>query len=677
MSLSTGGHADKLGNRYEGLWVAYKLLHLLSEEVAAVQLEAVGDDERGVDVWVSGRDGSRDAQQCKRKNRAIGKWSIGELTRQGVLSHLATQLQRDRTSRFTLISADPAPELRSLCDTARSAGGDADEYFRQTLAVTAHAENLRRFCQAVSASEHDAVGRQRVFDLLRRSYYHGFDDSPEGRATVIVLARCLIAGDPRTAVEVLANFAQDRLGTVLTVDDVRRHLRDRGLPPTHIAGHPQVAEQIERLREQFRESLQPTLIHSALVVRPEAARVFDKLTSQLDSRLVVLHGRGGTGKSCILLQLANLLDQANIPYLPLRLDRRPPQTSSLRYGVECCGLPESPALVLHSLHPGRRTVLIVDQLDAVRWTAAHASAPWEACQEVIDNALGLPDVAVVVACRTFDLRDDQQIRSWQNRRQGYEVEVGDLPDEAVTEAVVAAGRRSTALSGRQKALLRSPLHLALWIQVQQSDEVVDEWRSQTDLLRAFWKSQFDAATRLGVPAGEVRDAVMTLVREMDRRGEPSAPARTLDLYPRAATALMSLHVVIETERQLTFAHQSYFEYQLAVELLSQARGGGQSIMAWVRSRDQSLLRRDQLRLVLTLLRDDDTYEYLNTIRELVLAPPEDVRFHIRQLVLRLIGEFQTPSDQECDLVYELAQLPTWRDHVFDQIYSRQAVWFER
>jgi hypothetical protein len=45
MSSSSGGRADKLGNRYEGLWVAFDLLRLLAEEVAGVQLEAVGDEE--------------------------------------------------------------------------------------------------------------------------------------------------------------------------------------------------------------------------------------------------------------------------------------------------------------------------------------------------------------------------------------------------------------------------------------------------------------------------------------------------------------------------------------------------------------------------------------------------------------------------------------------------------
>jgi hypothetical protein len=677
MSGSTGGRADKLGNRYEGLWLAHQLLHLLAERVAAVQLEALGDDERGVDVWVTRPDGTRDAQQCKRKNRTAGKWGITELGRQGVLGYLATQLRRDAAVRYTLVSAHPAPELRELADLSRRAGGDAEAYFRDTLAVDAHADHLRRFCREVGADSTDPGGRQLAFDLLRRAFTHVFEDSPEGREAVTVLARCLIDGDPDTAVEVLANLAEDRLGEVLTVEQVRRHLRERGLPPANLAGHPLAAAQIERLRDEFRESLRPSLIQAALVPRPEAAAVLDLLTGQTDRRLVVLHGRSGAGKSCVLLQLTELLESEGVPYLPLRLDRRPPRTSSRRYGIEGCDLPESPAVVLHSLNPGRRAVLIVDQLDAVRWTAAHASAPWEACRQVIDDALALPDVAVVVACRTFDLRDDQQIRAWHAARRGHEVAVGELPDAAVAAVVTAAGGDHAGLAPRQKAMLRSPLHLALWVQAAEGgNRPAGGWATQADLLRAFWRSRFDLAERMGVSPAEARDAVAALVAEMDRRGRLAAPARTLEAYPRAADALRSLHVVVEADGRLTFAHQSYFEYRLAARLLDEAQGGGRPVADWVRAGDQSLLRRDPLRLVLTLLRDEDHGEYVRTLRDLVLAPAGAVRFHLRQLALRVLGEAAGPTPQECELVCELAGSPIWREHALDQAFTRQPAWLD-
>jgi hypothetical protein len=49
---------------------------------------------------------------------------------------------------------------------------------------------------------------------------------------------------------------------------------------------------------------------------------------------------------------------------------------------------------------------------------------------------------------------------------------------------------------------------------------------------------------------------------------------------------------------------------------------------------------------------------------------------LKQLALRLLGEFQEPSSAERDLVLELARSSEWRDHVFAQVFRRQPVWFE-
>jgi hypothetical protein len=75
MAVELGGRAEKLGNRYEGLWVARNLLHVLAGEAVSVTVEGIGDDEAGVDLWVSFRD-RREAHQCKRSSaaRGSGRW---------------------------------------------------------------------------------------------------------------------------------------------------------------------------------------------------------------------------------------------------------------------------------------------------------------------------------------------------------------------------------------------------------------------------------------------------------------------------------------------------------------------------------------------------------------------------------------------------------------------------
>lgn len=68
MAFERGGYADKRGNQYEDRWVVKQLLRVLNEEILSVTVEPVGEDERGVDLWVTRCDGTRQAQQCKARN---------------------------------------------------------------------------------------------------------------------------------------------------------------------------------------------------------------------------------------------------------------------------------------------------------------------------------------------------------------------------------------------------------------------------------------------------------------------------------------------------------------------------------------------------------------------------------------------------------------------------------
>jgi hypothetical protein len=129
MSFVFGGSAAKLGDRYEGRWIVKQLLRLLSEQVQSVQIEAMGDDEAGVDLWVLCRDGTREAQQCKAHNRSRPSWTVKSLAQRGVLEYSKTQLDRSESHTFAFISSVPSVELSELSDRARSSPDDPEEFY--------------------------------------------------------------------------------------------------------------------------------------------------------------------------------------------------------------------------------------------------------------------------------------------------------------------------------------------------------------------------------------------------------------------------------------------------------------------------------------------------------------------------------------------------------------------
>ena len=80
MAFEPGGMSDKLGNRYEGRWVAKQLLRLLKEEILLVTVELIGPEEEGVDLQIVKKDTLLMIMRlrCQFKiMRIIGLWPYG------------------------------------------------------------------------------------------------------------------------------------------------------------------------------------------------------------------------------------------------------------------------------------------------------------------------------------------------------------------------------------------------------------------------------------------------------------------------------------------------------------------------------------------------------------------------------------------------------------------------
>jgi len=98
MPYEKSGRADKLGNKYEGLFTVKFLLKLIEEEASSITIEPVGDEEEGVDLWVKNKDSSTEYYQCKGRNASNENWRMGDLAAIGIFSKAKKQLDADINS---------------------------------------------------------------------------------------------------------------------------------------------------------------------------------------------------------------------------------------------------------------------------------------------------------------------------------------------------------------------------------------------------------------------------------------------------------------------------------------------------------------------------------------------------------------------------------------------------
>lgn len=678
MAFESGGMADKLGNRYEGRWVAKQLLRLLNEEIQSVTVELIGPNEQGVDLLVVKKDGTRQLQQCKARLGNKEFWSVADLNNRGILNHLKNHLYRDPQQEFALVSPIPAQSFADICESARISNDNPKDFFQYQIQDLG--ESRRRifsgYCQAMGLVPENESDLGQAFGYLKRTFIELFPDDHHTWSDLLTLAGFLLAGEPKTAISALLTYveSEDKYRKQIYADELRRYLAENHkIYPKQLENDLRIATAVEGLQNQFSDSIQPGLICGKIIARKETSQIIESIDKAQD---VVLHGAAGNGKSGVLYELTEHLYKQNTPYLPVRLDRRIPDKNARKFG-EDMGLPESPAFALVGLAAGRNSVLILDQLDAVRWTAAHSASAMDVCKELLRQVRSLrhtgKSIVIVFACRTFDLENDPEIKKLlsDSENQSFnKISVREFSNEQLKEII---GPDIDALTRSQKRILSCPHNLVIWTQLKQ-DGMQPDFRSTTELMRRFWENRRQVLEKEArISTNQVDAFLRSLLDYMEIKGEISAPAGIVAQNPSVRDALTSYGILQLCPGRIGFCHQRYLDYLIAERLLRRIYNGTGSVSDWLGPKAmQSLFRREQLRQVLSLLSDESPSDFLITAKQLIGSV--DVRFHLKYLVLELIGQLHEISEDVGQYCLTLINDGRWQEHIFETVFLGHHPW---
>lgn len=675
MSREIGGRADKDGNEFERLWFVDQALRVLQGKATSLQWEPPGKTGFGMEMEVAFPDGGREVHQCKIENGIKGHWSAADLDAAGVLKAALRHLDRPSVTGFVFVSRDPAASaLRDLVERAHRANDDPELFFETALSSKGHRHELEQLCKAWELDIDQAAHRASAFRHLQRLRFETGIWDPSQRYRLESNAGLLAEGEGREIVSSLGSSLSSNLGKETYADDLRRYLRDAGHPPRDLRADPRVPDGIEHLQQSFEFSLENLLLGDHLLPRAETQELLRLLNDPEGPRIVFLHGPAGIGKSDVELELARTLAERGTPFLPIRLDSQPPRGSLLAYSRDILGLPADPARCLAVLAGSRPAVLLIDQLDALRWTSGHSAEALRVVREILKAALGVETIRIVLACRTFDLEND--FKRWEQEFSGdsRRIEVKPLGENQVRAFVEEQGARYEDLSPAQRDLLRNPYTLFLWWELYRESGKSPQFANKTNLLAAYRNQVMRKLGEMGQP--EAPALLEELVRYLDHHGRLDAPSALVGFRSEARKALQSLSVLREPRHgSLTFAHQRLLDFLIAERVASEALAQGSSPVDWLRRNDQSLFRRDQLRQLLTLLRDQDPALYIATLEEIFTA--RDIRFHLQHLALGILREPAVPSEDELKLVERLLDAEEWRPHVLNQVVRGSRIWFER
>lgn len=650
----TGGLSDKIGNRYEGRIAVWRLLQLLDEQHDSVRLrfEQPGDDH--FEWWVQRADGSRTYTQVKRQQAPDKEWTIGALVSRGVLTAFGERLGQELSARCEFFSALSASHLQELTESAVMAA-DLAEFETRFAAAKDKRTSWDEVCRAWPG-----VTREQAWRRLQRIDV-GTIDERSLRDILHAYARALVAG-PGDVVASLGDFLGDHLAQELTAPDVWDYLRAKQFAPTDWGRDGSVLAAIHDATRRYRTGIITDRGPLAEIRRSAAGELAGLMADPAGAAVVTVAGDAGLGKTGVVGQVLQLLDapaaaEDRPVVLAARLDRLGDFKDAPSLG-SALGLPGSPAAVLSRVAAGKPALLVLDQVDAFGAGSGRNPARLEAVAETLREAHFL-SVRVLLACRSFDLEVDPRLADLAGvtgpgrHSDGHHVErLGPLPAADVDQALQDAGISPGSLTRSLHRLLGVPLHLRMLVTLQERGQIDPAGiNTRMELFTAFYRSVcYEVEARQpGAPVTAVTDR---LAAELSERQELSVPASLLSEQPVTVELLTSAGWLRRDAGRIAFAHEAFFDYAYAQRHMR----SGLSLLDLLRTSEQHLFRRGQVRQILTLEREQDFGQYLRDVSEVLSAA--DVRPHIKELVIALVTWVSDPHIEEWQALRELGDVAT-------------------
>ena len=407
------------------------------------------------------------------------------------------------------------------------------------------------------------------------------------------------------------------------------------------------------------------------ILREEVETVLDILTLADRTHGVLLTGEAGVGKSGVILQVVESLQEQGLPLITFRVDRLESTVLPSDVGHQL-GLRDSPANVLAAVAQGRDCVLVIDQLDATSLASGRHPQFFDCVAEILQQAQAHPRMRLLLACRKFDIDNDARLRRLSGETGIVEtVPVNRLSHTTVREVVADLGFDADRLDSKQLDLLSIPLHLSLLSEVAALTSIdVLDFQTAKDLYDRFWDYKQDVIRmRIGRSIQWTR-VVDALCDYMSNRRILSASANTVDEYDHDAQAMASEHVLIRDGQRYSFFHEGFFDYAFARRFAAR----GLELLPLLRSGEQHLFRRAQVRQILVHEREADLTRYLDDLRSLLINPA--IRFHLKQVVFGLLAQLSDPTEHEWQVLASL--IGNFEDTLTNEVWRTlhgSAPWF--
>lgn len=672
-----GGEADKLGNHYEALWRLKLLLDLIAGDTETLVLEGFDRSRtNGVDAEVTRLKQGRlitEFHSVKRQNTE-GIWKPGRMVNQGdrsPLPPLITKMMGEAEgARGIFVSTDHVEFLPGLADAAvRSSTVQVlmDRFRCGSRNDQVELAGLfRDLVRWLSLTEEQCL---QVLKGLRFRAILEPDLEEDVARTIRKEVMRLDSADVDEAAVAnhLADFMRLHLGGPIGRAQVLDFLRalQPGYCEKNLSSVPSALAQIGSQNCRFVREAEPRLVQGRRIPRAETNVVLGHLTAP-SRQWVMLTGNAGSGKSCVLAQVVDNLKDRRIPCFAFRFDTATPVDSIAKL-KDCLDVKWEPVGLLDNVAKRGQSVLIIDQVDALSDVAGRRNGQqWQVLYRLIEEARECPNMSILLACRSFDLENDAELKALLKREKekshwpdAKKVDVGPLPHDVVKQCLKSEGIETGDWTVAQLDVLAIPLHLELFLQCKETDSspvaslsaLYERYltKLRSEAIRAVPPWDLDASIAPIVECFSDYQAVAVEWKTIEGKGLRSQAAQMISCGVLSDQGLGS-------QRLVRFFHDTLFDHAFGRFFLQ----SGESLIGMLTKpgERQELFRRTHCRQVLTFLRNGSPHEvirYRDELKSLLTSP--EIRIHLKLFILVWLNALTDPTIEEWRIVQKTANTP--------------------
>ena len=380
------------------------------------------------------------------------------------------------------------------------------------------------------------------------------------------------------------------------------------------------------------------------LIRSEIDDILSWLKTPDDNKqgnLCVLQGNAGVGKSVVIKDLIEILDEKDIKTVCIKAD-------SLNILSEDISLDK---LIDHIqyLKAGQNfLVVIVDQIDALSQYLSNDRDRINIFVTLLSKLKECTDIKMIVSCRKYDLEYDNDLKSLCNNAKM--IELGELSKEDVknTLELLCEGLYAQ-LDIKTIKLLQTAHFLNLFCIIYNRNSSIINYKNAHHLYDEFWKI-LTCNTPANIERKDVEEALYCLVDAILNQNTLS-PIISFDSKAENNFEYLASNNAINREGQCcSFFHQSFYDYSLARHSINKNK----NYFKWIENKFQGLEIRSTIKAILEYEREHDLNQYSFDLK--LIFNSLKIRQHIKLLTLSTIVLSEELYECEREIVKDVCQL---------------------